>query len=259
MKFYIQRLLEVAIIVKILHIFFMKHIFIVEDHDSIRESVAQYLELSGYKVSRFAQINDIYKTLGQSIPDLLIQDVMMPDGDGFAFVKQIRSQYTFPVIFMTARNTESDRILGFELGCDDYIVKPFSPKELVLRVDAIFRRMGISGDYQKTCSTHWKVGSATLVFDEISHVLILNDEEMSLTAAEWRIIKYLIANTGNLVTRAQILESCFDYSFESYDRIVDTHIKNIRGKFGSCATDWIETVRGFGYRFSGKKTQGVSE
>ena len=106
----------------------MKHIFIVEDHESIRESVAQYLELSGYKVSQFAQLNEVIATLGHLVPDLLIQDVMMPDGDGFAFVKQIRSQYAFPVIFMTARGTESDRILGFELGGDDYIVKPFSPK-----------------------------------------------------------------------------------------------------------------------------------
>ncbi len=235
----------------------MKHIFIVEDHDSIRESVAQYLELSGYKVSRFAQLSDVVATLGHIVPDLLIQDVMMPDGDGFAFVKQVRSQYTFPVIFMTARGTESDRILGFELGGDDYIVKPFSPKELVLRVDAIFRRMGLGGEYQNTRETRWKVGSATLVFDEISHVLILNGEEMSLTAAEWRIMSHLIANAGNLVTRAQILESCFDYSFESYDRIVDTHIKNIRAKFGACGTDWIETVRGYGYRFAGKQTQGM--
>jgi DNA-binding response OmpR family regulator len=231
----------------------MKHIFIVEDHESIRESVAQYLELSGYKVSRFAQLNEVTTTMIHIVPDLLIQDVMMPDGDGFAFVKQVRSQYTFPVIFMTARGTESDRILGFELGGDDYIVKPFSPKELVLRVDAIFRRMGFGGDFQRTRESHWKVGSATLVYDEISHVLILNGTELSLTAAEWRILSHLIANAGNLVTRAQILESCFDYSFESYDRIVDTHIKNVRGKFGSCGTDWIETIRGYGYRFSGKQ------
>lgn len=236
----------------------MKHIFIVEDHDSIRESVGQYLELSGYRVSKFAQITEASSTLNHMVPDLLVQDVMMPDGDGFAFVKQLRSQYSFPIVFMTARGTESDRIMGFELGGDDYIVKPFSPKELVLRVDAIFRRMNSGDSFKKTQETRWKVGSSILIFDEVSHALGINGEELSLTAAEWRIMSHLIANAGNLVTRAQILASCFDYSFESYDRIVDTHIKNIRGKFGACGTDWIETVRGYGYRFCGKRTEGMS-
>jgi len=234
----------------------MKHIFIVEDHESIRESVAQYLELSGYRVSKFAQLDGITTALKQTIPDLLIQDIMLPDGDGFAFVKQLRSHYAFPVIFMTARGTESDRILGFELGADDYVVKPFSPKELVLRVEAIFRRIGWQDLVTKTQESRWKVGSSTLVFDEISHMLAINGQELVLTAAEWRIMSHLIANAGTLVTRAQILEACFDYSFESYDRIVDTHIKNIRAKIGAGGSDWIETVRGYGYRFTGKRTEG---
>lgn len=232
----------------------MKHIYIIEDHDAIRESVAQYLELSGYRVSRFAQIHEAALALSRMVPDLLIQDVMMPDGDGFAFVKQLRSQYTFPVIFMTARGTESDRILGFEIGADDYIVKPFSPKELVLRVEAIFRRMEMSAQAQKG-ESKWTITGSILVFDELSHVLLLDGEKVELTAAEWRVLSHLIENAGNLVSRAQILEKCFDYSFESYDRIVDTHIKNIRAKLGDAGSFWIETVRGYGYRFAGKRVE----
>lgn len=239
---------------KEVHIVCMKHIYVVEDHDAIRESVSQYLELSGYRVSGFAQIHDAASAISKIVPDMLIQDVMMPDGDGFAFVKQLRTQYTFPVVFMTARGTESDRIMGFELGGDDYIVKPFSPKELVLRVEAIFRRVEQRFGVRKTGS-RWTVDGSTLEFDELSHIFSLDGTDINLTAAEWRIVSHLIENAGNLVSRAQILESCFDYSFESYDRIVDTHIKNIRAKIGANEATWIETVRGYGYRFAGKRIE----
>jgi len=237
------------------HIGIMKHIYIVEDHDAIRESVIQYLELSGFKATGFDHIHEAQATISKTVPDLLIQDVMMPDGDGFAFVKQLRTQYSFPVVFMTARGTESDRIMGFELGGDDYIVKPFSPKELVLRVEAIFRRVDHT-DTNRKRGSRWALEDSILLFDELSHLFSLDGKDVSLTAAEWRIVSYLIENAGNLVTRAQILESCFDYSFESYDRIVDTHIKNIRAKLGPVGTSWIETVRGYGYRFSGQLVEG---
>jgi len=229
----------------------MKHIYVVEDHDSIRESVTQYLELSGFAATGFGQIQAAHVAIGKATPDLLIQDVMMPDGDGFTFVKQLRAHYSFPVVFMTARGTESDRIMGFELGGDDYIVKPFSPKELVLRVEAIFRRLDHTDSGRKQGS-RWILQNSELLFDEVSHLFSLDAQDVVLTAAEWRIISYLIANAGNLVARSQILESCFDYSFESYDRIVDTHIKNIRAKLGVLGASWVETVRGYGYRFAGQ-------
>ncbi len=233
----------------------MKHIFIVEDHAAIRESVGSYLELSGYTVSTFPLIADAQAALAQSEPDLLIQDVMMPDGDGFSFVKQLRTQYSFPIIFVTARASESDRIMGFELGGDDYVVKPFSPKEIVLRVGAIFRR--IEGKEQESTAgeTVWSHGRSILRFDEDSHFLDIDEKGIVLTAAEWRVLAHLISHAGNVVSRAQILDACFEYSFESYDRIVDTHIKNIRAKIGNSGGSWIETVRGYGYRFAGRKKE----
>lgn len=232
----------------------MKHVFVVEDHTSIRESIGSYLELSGYSVSLFALISEAMTALAHTTPDLLIQDVMMSDGDGFSFVKQLRSRYTFPIVFVTARHTESDRIMGFELGCDDYLVKPFSPKELILRVEAIFRRVEGSGEEREASEIEWVLGSSSLKVDEVAHALSLEANEIELTAAEWRILTYLIAHANTVVSRAQILESCFAYTFESYDRIVDTHIKNIRAKIGPTGSSWIETVRGYGYKFAGRRT-----
>ncbi len=225
-------------------------IYIVEDHQLIREGVGQYLRLSGYDVRLFSDLASLEAGLEAREPDLLIQDVMLPDGDGFAFVKELRKRCDFPVIFMTARIEESDRILGFELGADDYITKPFSPKELVLRVQAVLRRY--SEKDGRSADGLFRVQGHTMRFDERNHSLAVNDEEIFLTAAEWRILAHLITKADELVSRAEILRECFDYNAESYERVVDTHIKNIRAKLGD--GPWIETIRGWGYRFIGHNT-----
>ena len=230
----------------------MKLIYVVEDHEVIRSGVVQYLSLSGYETEGFKSLSDAREGFNKRVPDLLIQDVMLPDGDGFAFVKEMKQKDEhLPVIFLTARIDESDKILGFELGADDYITKQFSPKELVLRIQALFRRLdeGATSVKNKYLYTD---GENTLSIDEDIHEIRVNDVVINLTAAEWRIVLYLVTNAPNLITRAQILEECFDYSFESYERVVDTHIKNIRTKLRP--GNWIDTVRGYGYRFSGKKS-----
>lgn len=231
-----------------LNIGLMKTIYVVEDHDAIREGVVRYLEISGYKALGQSTLTEERKAIEAQLPDLIIQDVMLPDGDGFLYIKELKKRYPdLPVIFMTARSEESDRILGFELGADDYISKPFSPKELVLRVAALFRRLDKSG-VQSDDLMSFSEGDNSLEIDNSQHRLTINGQEVTLTAAEWRIVTYLAQNEGKLISRAQILEKCFDYSFESYERVVDTHIKNIRAKLRP--GEWIETVRGYGYRFS---------
>ena len=231
-----------------LNIGLMKTIYVVEDHDAIREGVVRYLEISGYKALGQSTLTEERKAIEAQLPDLIIQDVMLPDGDGFLYIKELKKRYPdLPVIFMTARSEESDRILGFELGADDYISKPFSPKELVLRVTALFRRLDKSG-VQSDDLMSFSEGDNSLEIDNRQHRLTINGQEVTLTAAEWRIVTYLAQNEGKLISRAQILEKCFDYSFESYERVVDTHIKNIRAKLRP--GEWIETVRGYGYRFS---------
>ncbi len=229
----------------------MKVVYVVEDHEVIRSGVVQYLSLSGYEAKGFKSLADARVGFAEKTPDLLIQDVMLPDGDGFTFVKEVKEKNSkLPVIFLTARIDESDRILGFELGADDYITKPFSPKELVLRIQALFRRIDENSDSNSKVYKYVD-GDNELTIDDEIHRLTINGEEVNLTAAEWRIVFYLAPIAPNLITRAQILEECFDYSFESYERVVDTHIKNIRTKLRPGA--WIDTVRGYGYRFSGKR------
>ncbi len=227
----------------------MKLIYVVEDHQVIREGVRRYLELAGYKVLSFGNLASVREAFKITKADLLIQDVMLPDGDGFEFVQELRQSMDIPVIFMTARIAEEDRIHGFELGADDYITKPFSPKELVLRVQAIFRRVDGGQETDKGHRHKYKAGSSQLCYDEIEHKVTVNDEPISLTAAEWRILGFLIENSSRILPRSEILKKCFDYTSESYERIADTHIKNLRAKLGS--DPWIETVRGYGYRFIG--------
>lgn len=226
----------------------MANIYIVEDNESIREAVTGYLQLADHEVSGFGDLAGAREALEERKPDLILLDVMLPDGDGFIFAKELLSRETIPVIFMSARESESDRITGFEIGADDYIVKPFSPKELVLRVAAVLKRTSAP---VITASSHsWTLDGHQLTTDEDSHKATLNGEPLKLTAAEWKILLYLSSNGGAVVTREQILDRCLEYSFEGYDRTVDTHIKNLRSKLG--LADWIETVRGYGYRFAGE-------
>ena len=227
----------------------MKLIYIVEDHQVIREGVRRYLELAGYKVLGFGNLASVREAFRITKADLLIQDVMLPDGDGFDFVRQLREDIDIPVIFMTAKIAEEDRIHGFELGADDYITKPFSPKELVLRVQAIFRRVDGGKETDRGHKHIYKADDGVLCFDEVEHKVTVNEGVVPLTAAEWRILALMIENSSRILPRAEILKKCFDYSSESYERIADTHIKNLRAKLGPYP--WIETVRGYGYRFIG--------
>ncbi|MEA4859158.1 MAG: response regulator transcription factor [Sphaerochaeta sp.] len=231
----------------------MKMLYVVDSNVEEREGIKQYLELSGYEVQAFEDLHGVQVALSRQTPDLMLMEVQFPDGDGFNFLKKLKQTYSFPVIFVTTRVAESDRILGFELGADDYVCKPFSSKELVLRVHALFRRIDVSVSAFKSGST-WTLGNSVLQLDEVSHLFSVDGRQVPLTAAEWRIMSYLVSNSGILITRSQILEHCFDYSFESYDRIVDTHVKNMRAKMGPLGSQWIETVRGYGYRFAGRST-----
>lgn len=223
---------------------------IIEDNDNVRDSVKAYLELEGYSVADFSTLKDGQDYLLNNPADLLILDVMLPDGDGFLFSRKIRDRISIPIIFLTARVSESDRITGLELGADDYVVKPFSPKELVLRVGAVLRRSGnsrLSGD---SASSRFFLGDEHIVINENQHSLFHGSEPVHLTLGEWNILIYLSNTPGQVFSRMQILENCLESMAEGSERTVDTHVKNIRHKLGD--SKWIETVRGLGYRFNGR-------
>ncbi len=232
-------------------------ICLVEDNDAIRESVRAYLELSGYEILEFSGVAGVIEALAFKKPELFILDIMLGDGNGFVLAKRIRQiEPEAAFVFLTAKESESDRITGFELGAEDYIVKPFSPRELVLRVKAILRRLKGSGLGQEAGqsaddkSASWRLGNDELLIKTAAHEVLLNGKPILLTPVEWRILCFLTNNAGLLVSRDRILGECLDYCHDGSDRTVITHLKNLRAKLGDGA--WIETLRGFGYKFKGQ-------
>ena len=195
----------------------------------------------------FDKLNGVEEAFGLKEPDLLILDVMLPDGDGFLFAKRLRKKYSTPILFLTARSSESDRIMGFDVGADDYMVKPFSPKEMVLRVKAVLRRTTPPREDEEK-SKEWILGKDSLEIDQRAFIVKINKKTLSLTTAEWKILVFMAENSKTVVSRQRLLGE-LDYLAEGSERTIDTHIKNLRNKLKNPA--WIETVRGFGYRFSG--------
>ena len=228
----------------------MACVIIVEDNSLIRDAVSGYLKLDGYKTLEFGGVSGVLDAVKRETADLAILDVMLPDGSGFALAKEIRAASDIPLIFLTAKDSESDRILGFELGADDYICKPFSAKELVLRVHALLRRIGKADSGKSAASGEWKSGNSTVLIDEAKHSVSVDGNAAELTSTEWKILLYLASNAGQVVSREQLLGECLNYFFEGSERTIDTHMANLRSKIGQ---QWISTVRGFGYRFSGIK------
>jgi DNA-binding response OmpR family regulator len=226
----------------------MARIFLIEDNESIREAVSGYLRLDDHEVMEFGGVARVVEAIERTPPDVVLLDVMLPDGNGFALAKRIRAISRVPLVFLTAREAESDRITGFELGADDYVVKPFSPKELVLRVRALLRRSGETERLET--GGLWTLGGATLRMDVASHRLTVDDAEIALTGAEWKILEHLAAHHGIVVSRERLLGESLGYAAEGSERTVDTHVKNLRAKLGE--QDWIQTVRGYGYRFAGQ-------
>ncbi|MCL2792916.1 MAG: response regulator transcription factor [Spirochaetaceae bacterium] len=229
----------------------MARIYIIEDNEAIREAVKGYLELNEHEVVQFGKTANVLESIDVKKPDIIIIDVMLPDGNGFNLAKQIRKKSNVPFIFLTARDQESDRITGFEIGADDYVVKPFSPRELVLRVEAVLKRTAPSLPESGNVTSKWILENDILEIDKNSHTIKENGKSIDLTAAEWKIISYLSENSGIVLSREKLLGESLDYLYDGSERIIDTHIKNIRSKMKS--QNWIKTIRSFGYKFEGKQ------
>lgn len=231
----------------------MAHILVVEDNNQIREVIASYLKLEGHQVREAPTLAKAKNIWARHKLDLIILDIMLPDGDGFQFAKSIKKDLDIPLIFVTARTSESDRITGLELGADDYLVKPFSVKELVLRVRALLKRLKPTQALNSQTNSQteiWQLNQNKLKLNRAELSLAINNREIKLTAGEWKILLYLIDNALNVVPRVALLKHCLNYNLPIAERTIDTHIKNLRAKLGN--KDWIETVRSFGYRFKGQ-------
>lgn len=227
-----------------------RRVLVVEDEPDIAALVAYQLTREGFRVETVSNGSDALAAVNREIPDLVVLDRMLPGLSGDDVLKSLRKESatkTIPILVLTAKREQEDRIEGFELGADDYLTKPFSPRELVLRVNAILRRI-----YEPVVESGGRILKAgPLAVDVNSHQVLLNGEEVHLTPTEFRLLRSLVERKGRTQSRQQLLERAWSVESHISDRIqtrtVDMHVRRLRAKLGRVG-DWIETVRGFGYR-----------
>jgi len=221
-------------------------IYIVEDEPDIRETLIYNFSNEGFKVFTAPDGEEALSNIKKILPDVLILDIMLPGISGLDVCKSIRADddiKDMSIIMLTAKGEEIDRVIGFELGADDYVTKPFSVRELILRVKVLLKKQHESSAANKL------VTFGPIRIDLDAHELKINDKEIVLTALEFKLLQHLVKRKGRVQTREQLLGDVWGYSAEVTTRTVDTHIKRLREKLGN-TSDYIQTIRGVGYRFT---------
>lgn len=217
-------------------------ILVVDDESLIREVIIEYLKLEGYEVDEACDGAEALKKTRENDYALIIMDIMMPNMDGYQACKEIKKIKQVPFIMLSARSEEYDKLIGFDLGIDDYVTKPFSPKELVARVKAILKRVNREDSL-------YKFGD--LVIDDRAHEVMINNNVIYLTPKEYELLKYFVSNKNIALSREQLLTNVWGYDFFGDDRTIDTHVKTLRKNLGDYG-NYIKTVRGIGYKFEFK-------
>jgi DNA-binding response OmpR family regulator len=226
----------------------LKTILVVDDEKRILSLLKAYLEGQGFRVVTAANGQDALYIARQEKPDLIILDLMMPEMDGYEFMRQHRKERETPIILLTAKVEEDDKVLGLELGADDYVTKPFSPRELTSRIRAVLRRTGQSLPQADIL----RLGEVNL--DRNSHLVTVEDEIVDLTPSEFDLLAALMTAPGRTFTRMELLDQIQDTAFSGYARTIDVHIKNLRAKIEANPRQprYIETVYGIGYRWTAR-------
>jgi two-component system, OmpR family, alkaline phosphatase synthesis response regulator PhoP len=226
-----------------------KKVLVVDDDVKIVELVKLYLNRDGYTVLTAYEGKEALRLARESHPDLIVLDIMLPGMDGLQICRVLRSESSVPIILLTARTTEQDRIVGLDLGADDYVTKPFSPKELAARIRAVFRR---------TPDEAIQLGPEEVSFGALSvnfprHEAYLNTRALDLTPVEFKLLGVLIREPNRVFSRTQLIEKVLGYDFDGFDRTIDVHILNLRRKLEPDAghPKFIKTVYGSGYKFTG--------
>jgi DNA-binding response OmpR family regulator len=221
-------------------------ILLVEDERKLRDLVRSYLERAGFTVLSTASGAEALSLAASASPDLLVLDLGLPDVSGETVAREVRADGPLPILMLTAKSGEEDRVRGLELGADDYVTKPFSPRELVLRCQAILRRGGQSSAEQGTTS----YGDGTVVIDEPRRIATVRGRAADLTPTEWGILVALASVPGRVYSRFELINRVRGYEFEGYERIIDSHIKNLRRKIeqDQGSPEIVKTVLGGGYR-----------
>lgn len=222
----------------------MSKLLVVDDEDRIRSIICKYGEFEGHEMKEAIDGMDAIQKCRKSSYDLIIMDVMMPNLDGFSAIKEIRKLSKVPVIMLSARGEEYDRIHGFEIGIDDYVVKPFSPKELMMRVSAILKRYHSTKDKKQKELYEYN----GLKIDVTARKVFIDNVEIELSPKEYMLLFYLVRNKGIALTREQLIRDVWGYDFYGDDRTLDTHIKLLRKSLREYSV-CIVTLRAVGYRF----------
>ncbi len=223
----------------------MSKILVVDDEFRIRQIIRKYAEFEGYEVEEAVDGMQAIEVCRKNSFDLIIMDVMMPELDGFSACREIRKFCDTPIIMLSARGEEYDKIHGFELGSDDYVVKPFSPKELMMRVNAVIKRTGSSSENETKKEVFKYQG---LEVDFSARIVTIDGERIEMTPKEYDLFFYMVKNRGLALTRESLISEVWGYDFFGDERTLDTHIKLLRrslGEYSRC----IVTLRGVGYRF----------
>lgn len=216
-------------------------ILVVDDDKHLRNVIKEYAEYEKFEVVEATNGIESIEAVKKNDFDIIVLDIMMPKIDGYQALKEIKSIKDIPVIILSARDDEYDKLYGFDLGIDDYLTKPFSPKELIARIKVIVSRT-------KEAKVENKMFFESLSLDLSSRKVTIDEKQVELTLREYDILAYLLKNKGTVLSRKQLLDDIWGYETFSYDRTIDTHIKSIRKKIGKYSKN-IKTVRGIGYKF----------
>ena len=224
-------------------------ILLVEDEEKVRKIVSSYLEEAGFEVEIASDGNTALEKVLAEPPDLLILDIMLPGIDGWEIAEEVRNYFELPILMLTARSDEDDRVKGFEKGADDYLVKPFSPRELVARVRAILKRTG------RLKNEVIELPGYDISIKPAAGKVFLDGEDTVLTGTEFNIFYEFYKNRGQVLSREQLVNRALGLDYTGFDRTIDVHIKNIRKKLDLDKDQLIETVYGMGYRFELDESQ----
>ena len=222
-------------------------ILLIEDEPDIRKTLEYNISREGFDVISTSSLSDGKKQLDSSSFSLILLDLMLPDGSGLDLCREIKSdkeKLSTPIIILTAKDDEVDKVVGFELGADDYVTKPFSVRELILRIKAVLKR---GERKQENLEVQRQFGE--LLIDVDSHEVFVNDQAITLTALEFKLLRQLVDRRGRVQSRDQLLSDVWGYSADVTTRTVDTHIKRLREKLGSMGK-YVQTIRGVGYKFT---------
>jgi two-component system alkaline phosphatase synthesis response regulator PhoP len=228
-----------------------KKLLVVDDKKELRTLLKQYLAQEGFDVLTAGDGREALFIARQEKPDLIILDLMMPEMSGYEFMRLFTREANTPIIILTAKIEENERVLGLELGADDYVTKPFSPRELTARVRAVLRRM------EKGAVDQDILRAADITLDRSGRVVKVKDHQVDLTPSEFDLLATLIAAPGRAFTRLELLDRLQGAAFEGYERTIDVHIRNLRAKIEADSSNpkYVETVYGVGYRFTPERNE----